>query len=192
MAWYGKADLKKITLDDSFAKFNFLDTDAAVRLTVDESKDRLTDDLTHLLLGAEAVKALDRFERVQKELFSVQKTVTNDIAMWDLRSSEARKRANQLIESPKLSDQLFKELLNTLRQSGWSELPKEKEQAPQLSEILQQCLVSIDVLVALPPSLPMALPAFSAGTTRPSSAARYTALTPSTTTPSRRRPDSSR
>src|SRR5207245_10115457 len=140
----GKAYLSTITHDDMFAKFRFVATDAAVRLTVDGSKNRLTDDLTHLLLGAEAVKALDRSERVQKELFSVQKTVTNDTAMWDLRSSEARKRANQLIESPKLSDQLFKELLNTLRQSGWSKLPKEKEQAPQLSEILQQCLVSID------------------------------------------------
>ena len=50
--------VQRLTLDDSFSKFNFLDTDAAVRLTVESSGERISQDLTQLLLGAEAAKAL--------------------------------------------------------------------------------------------------------------------------------------
>jgi DNA repair protein SbcC/Rad50 len=52
LVWYGKSELRKLTLCDSFSKFNFLDTDAAVRLTVEKSRERIVDDLAQLLLGS--------------------------------------------------------------------------------------------------------------------------------------------
>ena len=52
LVWYGKADLRALTLHNSCSKFNFLDTDAAVRLSVETRSERMIDDLAQLLLGA--------------------------------------------------------------------------------------------------------------------------------------------
>ncbi|MES2841574.1 MAG: AAA family ATPase [Pseudomonadota bacterium] len=52
--WYAKTELKKVSIQDSFGKFNFLDTDAAVNLSVSASSDQIGADVTRLVLGAAA------------------------------------------------------------------------------------------------------------------------------------------
>ena len=89
LVWYGKSELRTLTLDDSFSKFNFLDTDAAVRLTVEQSSERIMDDLAQLLLGAESAKALDRFERVARQLQDNRKALEGDIVVRDSRRGDA-------------------------------------------------------------------------------------------------------
>ncbi len=64
LVWYGKNDVRGSTLDDSFSRFNFMDTDAAVRVSVDGSSVRLSEDISRIVLGAEAGKALDRVSRL--------------------------------------------------------------------------------------------------------------------------------
>lgn len=66
--WYAKTDLKNATIQDSFGKFNFLDTDAAVELSVTSSSAQIGDDVTRLVLGAEAEQLGDRLRRVLKQL----------------------------------------------------------------------------------------------------------------------------
>ena len=111
LVWYGKSELRTLTLHDSFSKFNFLDTDAAVRLSVETSRERIIDDLAQLLLGAEASKALDRFERVARQLSDIKKTIEGDIAIRELRRSDAAARLRLLHEAPRESDSLFSDLL---------------------------------------------------------------------------------
>ena len=41
--WYAKTELRTVTIEDSFCKFNFLDTDAAVRLSVATSSEQVGD-----------------------------------------------------------------------------------------------------------------------------------------------------
>ena len=146
LVWYGKAELRTLTLHDSFSKFNFLDTDAAVRLSVEKSRERIIDDLAQLLLGAEAAKALNRFERVARQLAESKKTIETEIAIKDLRRSEAAVRLQSLRETPRESDSQFSDLLVGLRNAGWLQLPSDKRQTDQLSASLQSALVNVAIL----------------------------------------------
>ena len=146
LVWYGKSELRTIRLHDSFSKFNFLDTDAAVRLTVEKSRDHIIDDLAQLLLGAEAAKALDRFERVAQQLTETKKDIENDILLRDTRRSDAAARLQLLRESPRESDSLFSDLLVGLRNSKWLQLPSDKRQADELSASLQSALADVAIL----------------------------------------------
>lgn len=64
--WYGIAEVGTNHLYRSFGRFNFLDTDAAVRLA--ETNESLQRDLSKLLMGSEAAKLWKEIERVAKEV----------------------------------------------------------------------------------------------------------------------------
>ena len=146
LVWYGKSELRTLTLHDSFSKFNFLDADAAVRLSVEKSRERIIDDLAQLLLGAEAAKALDRFERVAHRIAENKKTLETDIAVRHLRRSEAAERLQLLRETPRESDSLFTDLLVGLRNAKWLQLPTDKRHTDQLSASLQSALANVAIL----------------------------------------------
>ena len=62
LSWYGQAEVKTNNLYQSFAQFNFLDTDAAASLA--DSTARIEDDLSKLLVGPDASKTWASIERV--------------------------------------------------------------------------------------------------------------------------------
>jgi hypothetical protein len=155
LAWYGKSELRTLTLHDSFSKFNFLDTDAAVRLSVEKSRERIIEDLAQLLLGAEAAKALDRFERVRNQLEDNRKSLENDIAIRDLRRVESVGKIQQLREAPRQSDQLFSDLLVALRELGWIQQPAVKSQTNRLSASIQAALINVGLLSSAGDSFPV-------------------------------------
>ncbi len=68
LAWYGQSEVKTSNLYLGFARFNFLDTDAAVSLA--ESTASIQDDLSKLLVGPDASKAWRDIERVHREVSS--------------------------------------------------------------------------------------------------------------------------
>jgi DNA repair exonuclease SbcCD ATPase subunit len=146
LVWYGKADVRAVTLDDSFGKFNFLDTDAAVRLTVEQSQERINADIAQLLLGAEAAKTLGRFERVERGLLDTRRDLERDIEIRDQRRLDATARLQEMRSAPQESDQLFAELNQSLTRVGWTAPPSTKAGADSLSGALQTSLVNVGVL----------------------------------------------
>jgi hypothetical protein len=68
LAWYGQTDIKTNTLYSSFARFNFLDSDAPVSLA--DSAATIEDDLSKLLIGPDASKSWRNIERVNEALSS--------------------------------------------------------------------------------------------------------------------------
>lgn len=150
LAWYGKSELQRLTLDDSFSKFNFLDTDAAVRLTVESSGERISQDLTQLLLGAEAAKALDRFERVAKQLQDSKKALDVEMRIRESRRQQSVQRLQQLRDAPRESDQLFVDLLRVLDSIGWKQKPTASKAVADVSTSLGAAIASLGVLRTIP------------------------------------------
>ena len=148
LAWYGKSELRTLTLDDSFGKFNFLDTDAAVHLTVDSSRERLGEDLFNLLLGAESSKALDRLERVARQLEDAAKGIDKDRGALDVRRSDALRRVAELSASPQESSERLRSLIAMLEGVSWRRLPRDAAGTASLGETLQAALVSVNILKA--------------------------------------------
>jgi exonuclease SbcC len=53
LAWYGRSDHRAGTISEGFTRFNFLDTDAAFRLSNETNMEKIEDDLSRLLVGPE-------------------------------------------------------------------------------------------------------------------------------------------
>lgn len=158
--WYAKTELKTVTVQESFGKFNFLDTDAAVDLSVSASSEQIGTDVTRLVLGATAENLADRLRRVLKQLQDELKDLRRDRASNQQLKAAAQARLNVIAAAPKLSDSLFLELLAALRGQGWIQPPDEKNQLEDLRECLQEATsaialvrhASIDMLHAEPDS----------------------------------------
>jgi len=146
LVWYGKADLRAVTLHDSFGKFNFLDTDAASRLNVEQSQERIDADLAQLLLGAEAAKTLNRFERLQKGLEQMRRDLERDIAIRDQRRLDLDVRLREMRSMPEESDQLFLDLVAALARVGWREVPATKADIANLPSQIQSSLINVGIL----------------------------------------------
>lgn len=141
--WYAKADVRKSTLADSFGKFNFLDTDAAVDLSKNnDSEDRLKSDVARLLLGADAEKLATKLARVGEKVDEAIRDTKKDTVDVQRRISEGRARLDALNKAPQTSDALYADLRETLSKWGWKSLPATKQGAADLSAPLQASVVA--------------------------------------------------
>lgn len=141
--WYAKTELKTVTIQDSFGKFNFLDTDAAVDLSVSASSAQIGTDVTRLVLGATAENLADRLRRVLKQLQDELKDLRRDKTSNEQLKLAAQTRLDAIKAAPKLSDSLFLELLAALKGQGWCQPPDEKGQLEALRERLQEVTSAI-------------------------------------------------
>jgi DNA repair exonuclease SbcCD ATPase subunit len=144
--WYAKTELKKVSIQDSFGKFNFLDTDAAVNLSVSASSDQIGADVTRLVLGAAAENLADRLRRVVDQVRDELKNLRRDNATHKQLKLAAEGRVDAIKSAPKLSDSLFLELLAALKQLGWLQPPEEKGSLPSLRESLQEAVSATELL----------------------------------------------
>ncbi|MDB5870597.1 MAG: double-strand break repair Rad50 ATPase [Ramlibacter sp.] len=144
--WYAKTELKTVTIEDSFGKFNFLDTDAAVNLSVSSSTQQVGTDVARLVLGAEAEKLGDRlrrvYERVDTDRIDLEKSLNSN----DVLATGARERLNALESSPKVSDSLFSELLASLVQVGWIRQPASKAEVDSLRNDVLSAMSAVGLL----------------------------------------------
>jgi hypothetical protein len=97
-------------------------------------------------LGAEAAKALDRFDRVARHLQDNRKALENDIVVRDNRRAQSAARLHELRGIPRESDQLFVDLLRYLDSVGWRSRPTAKGEANNVSVLLQTAIVNLGVL----------------------------------------------
>lgn len=149
--WYSKVDLKKVTLSDSFSKFNFLDTDAAVELSSNnDSEERLKKDVARLLLGPEVEKLADKLSRVSEKLLESIRTIEKDLMITGSLLKDAKARLRSIQQTPTLSDSIFTGLQNLLLSNGWKTVPSDKHQANELQSTIQSLIVAAKRIVRFP------------------------------------------
>lgn len=66
-AWYGRTDNQANAISQGFTRFNFLDTDAAFRLSAEESPEQIKLDLSRLLVGPDTSKLWNHISNLEKE-----------------------------------------------------------------------------------------------------------------------------
>ena len=126
LLWYGRSEVRRNLLFESFSRFNFLNTDAAVGLA--ESKHDIEDDLTKLLVGPEASKAWREIERTKDGIASrikEQSTILNEVKLQLARvEGELRIKPEEKLES----EAIGLRLTEVVQRSGWNvpELGPEK------------------------------------------------------------------
>lgn len=144
--WYAKTELKKVSIHDSFGKFNFLDTDAAVNLSVSASSDQIGADVTRLVLGAAAENLADRLRRVVEQVRDELKGLRRNNEAYQQLKSGASARVDAIKNAPKLSDSIFLELLAAVKRLGWLQPPEDKSGIATLREMLQEAVSATGLL----------------------------------------------
>ena len=144
--WYAKTELRTVTIEDSFGKFNFLDIDAAVRLSVANSSEQVGADVARLVLGAEAEKLEDRLRRVDEKLQDELKDLRRKVQADETLSLAAMQRRDAMKAAPKVSDGLFSELLASLEQVNWLNPPSDRLGIDTLRRDLSAVISSVGLL----------------------------------------------
>jgi len=144
--WYSKTEIKKLTLYESFGKFNFLNTDAAVHLSVDSSEEQIGQDVRNLLLGSEAEKLSDHLNRVKSRLDEFAKNIEQDVNNTNYNLTLSRQRLHTLRQAPQASDALFAELIAVIKRLDWRELPATKQSVVMIRDGLQLAHSAIQII----------------------------------------------
>jgi exonuclease SbcC len=117
LAWYGQPEVLTNNLYQSFSKFNFLDTDAAVRIA--ESTEDLDQDLSKLLIGPEASKIWDNIGRVYEALETRLRDQKRLKKQLDDELAELIKRLTSIAGLKYESDSIEASLKKMLRRLRW-------------------------------------------------------------------------
>jgi len=147
--WYARSDVKKSTLLDGFSKFNFLDTDAAVRLSIDGSGGSdIGRDVSRLILGAEAERIAARVERVNAQVSDRFRQARIELAEVQKQIAETERRLASYRAVPRLSDELFTAFQLALAGCHWQAFhPVRKEDCFQLASPLTTSTAAAEFLL---------------------------------------------
>ena len=143
LAWYGQSELRTNTLYQSFSRFNFLNTDAAVGLAA--SKSNFDEDLSKLLVGPEASKTWREVERTSDELEKKLKELSGIRRQVDLELASINRQLSVSGEVQQESDAVYATLLTTMMEAGWN--PPEGD-AEAGAKLIVQAVAQLETVVA--------------------------------------------
>ena len=133
LAWYGQSETRTNNLFQTFARFNFLNTDAAVGLA--EAKDDFEEDLSKLLVGPDASKTWREIGRTAEKLDEKIKElegIRNQVEL-DLASHNRQIAASSDLKQE--SGAVLKKLDEMLASTKWTR--DDGETAPSIKELVE-------------------------------------------------------
>ena len=116
MAWYGRTDVQASAISQGFTRFNFLDTDAAFRLSSDQSKDQIQADLAKLLVGPDTSRLWTYLSNLKDELEKRLRAVTDQIPGTQLNVELLEAEVTRLKSTPSQANTLVKEFRSSVAQ----------------------------------------------------------------------------
>lgn len=108
MAWYGRTDVQASAISQGFTRFNFLDTDAAFRLSSDQNKDQIQADLAKLLVGPDTSRLWTYLSHLKDELDKRLRSVIDRIPGAQLNVELLEGEVTRLKNAPSQSSSLVK------------------------------------------------------------------------------------
>lgn len=117
--WYRKENHQSKSIIDGFTKYNFLDTDAAFRLSTDLEPDALHDDLRRLLVGSDASTLWDYLEKLMIDLNDKIKDQNIHMILYTQRHDQLKKELERIAQAPSQATSLSKTFRAMLRKLNW-------------------------------------------------------------------------
>lgn len=119
LAWYNRDERTAKAILDGFSRYNFLDTDAAFRISTDLEPNEISEDLSRLLVGADAALTWGYLEKILGDVIAAHGRVQLgcDKAKMELSSQEAELK--KLLERPSNAMALTESFRLALSSLGW-------------------------------------------------------------------------
>jgi exonuclease SbcC len=128
--WYGGDDnSRQNKLPNQFARFNFLNTDAAAELSLlkEGNKEGNAESLAALLSGHEATLMWRRIQEVRKAVAEETRSKRSERAVAEKDKVGTDKELSVLEAAPGQSDAAFSVFMKDLERIGWRDAPQSKE-----------------------------------------------------------------
>jgi exonuclease SbcC len=149
LRWYSQPELKTNKLYESFSRYNFLDTDAAVSIA--KSVTKIEDGLSKLLIGTSASTAWDTIDRLQVLVSKGLEGKQQELSNVDEELLQVNKRINDAESIERNSDKLFAKAIELSEKLGWEEIIKDRVSAlNMLSKTLPDFLSVLDQVLNFP------------------------------------------
>jgi DNA repair protein SbcC/Rad50 len=113
--WYGRADFQATALSEAFTRFNFLDTDAAFRLSTAEKPEDIREDLDKLLVGSETSGLWEYLSKLHEELKGRIKTLTERLPQQQQSMALLQAEVERLKSMPSEASSLVTAYRESLR-----------------------------------------------------------------------------
>ena len=108
LRWYGRPDFQSNAISQGFTRFNFLDTDAAFRLSSDLDPEEIRQDIDKLLVGAETSKLWNYLSRLEEEVRVKIKELNDRMPVLQRQSELLAAEVKRLRELPSNASALAK------------------------------------------------------------------------------------
>ncbi|OCR24201.1 hypothetical protein AFK24_15755 [Pseudomonas syringae] len=118
LAWYGRSNPNTGALAQSFTRFNFLDTDAAFRLSGESTPDKLKQDLSLLLVGGETSALWTDLYKLHDDAVSKRTSFSERIPSLLKQTELLGNEVKRLQDSPTESATFAKSFRANLRELG--------------------------------------------------------------------------
>ena len=106
MAWYGRTDLQAQAISQGFTRFNFLDTDAAFRLSSEQSPEQIQLDFGRLIVGPDTTRLWTFLSKLKEDVDTRLKALEGQRASDDLNVNFLEKEVSRLETTPSESTNL--------------------------------------------------------------------------------------
>lgn len=122
LAWYGRSNQQSSAISQTFTRFNFLDTDAAFRLSNETKPEQIKEDLSLLLVGAEASTLWTYINKTWNDTISKGNSARERIPLLLKQTELLGSDVRRLRETPTESTTLAKSYRAALHDLGarWS------------------------------------------------------------------------
>lgn len=148
-AWYNRNEHNVADIVDSFSLYNFLDTDAAYRLSGNLKPDDITTELSRLLVGSSAATTFDYFQKIRADVDKAWDKAQRRADRFQAELTVFERRLNELQGKPSTAKTLTDAYRAALAGLGWKRPAEAGVLKPKEGQDLLAALAHVQALVSL-------------------------------------------
>lgn len=149
LAWYNRKEHNVADIVDSFSLYNFLDTDAAYRLSGKLKPDDITTELSRLLVGSSAATTFDYFQKIRVDLDKSWDKAQRRADGLQAELTVLERRLKELQGKPSTAKTLTDAYRAALAGLGWKRPSEAGVPTPTEGQDLLAALAQVQALVSL-------------------------------------------
>lgn len=149
LAWYNRKEHNVADIVDSFSLYNFLDTDAAYRLSGNLKPDDITTELSRLLVGSSAATTFDYLQKIRADVDKAWDKAQRRAEGLQAELTAIERRLKELQDKPSTAKTLTDAYRAALAGLGWKRPVEAGVPTPSEGQELLAALAHVQALVSL-------------------------------------------
>lgn len=151
LAWYNRNERSAKAIIDGFTRYNFLDTDAAFRISTDLDPSEVTTDLSRLLVGPSTAEIWNYLTKINEDIDRASDKAQVSMERQKLVLEANEKTLKDIQDKPSMAKALRESYLQTLGALGWTQVPGNSKLDESEGELLLSVLGHLQALQAAGP-----------------------------------------